>query len=259
MTINITAIHAFNDNYIWAITQENEPELTLVDPGQAKPCIDYIEVNDLKLTNILITHHHGDHVGAVKALVAQYGDDINVYGPATENIPLCRYPLTEGDRVDIDKPQLSLQVLDVPGHTAGHIVYVNDDVLFCGDTLFSGGCGRLFEGTPAQMHHSLAKLKQLPPTTTVYCAHEYTLANLAFAQTVEPNNAELNEYVETAKQLRAQQIATIPTTIARELAINPFLRADQAEVQQSAQSYTGVTLCNEVDVFAAVRRWKDEF
>lgn len=259
MTINITAIHAFNDNYIWAITQGNEPELTLVDPGQAQPCIDYIEANQLKLTNILVTHHHRDHVGAIKALAEQYGDDIKVYGPANENIPLCGNPLAEGDNVELDKPKLCLQVLDVPGHTAGHIVYYNDDVLFSGDTLFSGGCGRLFEGTAAQMHSSLAKLKQLPPTTAVYCAHEYTLANLAFAQAVEPNNNTLNEYVEAAKQLRAQEIATIPTTIARELAINPFLRADQPAVKQSVEKYSNESLNDEVDIFAAVRRWKDEF
>ena len=267
MTINITAIQAFNDNYIWAITHKEASAeqksvtkpVTLVDPGQAQPCIEFIENNQLTLTNILITHHHRDHVGAVSELVSRYGDQVNVYGPANEQIPLCRYPLAEGDNIELDDPQITLQVLDVPGHTAGHIVYYNDDLVFCGDTLFSGGCGRLFEGTPAQMHHSLAKLKKLPANTKVYCAHEYTLANLAFAQAVEPNNQALAEYVERATELRAKQQATIPTTIGQEQAINPFLRSEQSSVKQSAEAFTGKALADEIEVFTAIRRWKDEF
>ena len=266
MTINITAIQAFNDNYIWAIEQSEQPELSqqkstvaLVDPGEAAPCIEYIEANSLTLTTILVTHHHGDHVGAIKQLIARYGDQINVYGPANENIPHCRFPLVEGDKVTLDSPAISLEVFDVPGHTAGHIVYFNDQLLFSGDTLFSGGCGRLFEGTPAQMHHSLAKLKNLSPQTKVYCAHEYTLANLAFAQAVEPENKALTAYVTHAKSLRESAQPTIPTSIANELAINPFLRSDQADVKQSAERFTGKSLTTEVEVFAAVRRWKDEF
>ncbi|REL27127.1 hydroxyacylglutathione hydrolase [Thalassotalea euphylliae] len=271
MTINITAIQAFNDNYIWAIEQTEQPELSkqpvlseqrtvaLVDPGEAAPCIEYIEANSLTLTTILITHHHDDHVGAIKQLIARYGDHIKVYGPANENIPHCRLPLSEGDQVTLDSPAISLEVFDVPGHTAGHIVYFNEDLLFSGDTLFSGGCGRLFEGTPAQMHHSLAKLKRLSPQTKVYCAHEYTLANLAFAQAVEPENKALMEYIGHAKSLRAKAQPTIPTNIATELAINPFLRSNHADVKQSAERFSGKVLVTEVEVFAAVRRWKDEF
>ncbi|NMP31479.1 hydroxyacylglutathione hydrolase [Thalassotalea sp. M1531] len=259
MTINITPIHAFNDNYIWAITEASSDKAALVDPGQAQPCIEFLENNQLKLTTILVTHHHPDHVGAINELIALYGEDISVYGPANESIPQCTHKLKEGDKVSIKGIDLSLSVLDVPGHTSGHIVYFSDSLLFCGDTLFSGGCGRLFEGTAEQMHHSLNKLKQLPANTQVYCAHEYTLANLHFALAVEPENSELLAYFKQVQEDRLDKKSTIPTNLSRELCINPFLRCDNENVKHAAERFTENSIKSEVDVFAAIRRWKDEF
>lgn len=257
--INITPIKAFNDNYIWAITTNKNNKLILVDPGQTQPCLDFIQQNQLELSSILITHHHNDHIGAIDELIKLNASEINVYGPANEKIPHITHQLVEGDAIQFNDFELSLNVYDVPGHTAGHIVYFNEDVLFSGDTLFSGGCGRLFEGTAEQMHHSLSKLKQLPANTKVYCAHEYTLANLYFALAVEPENAELLHYFNQVKHYRDNNQATIPTTIGQERKINPFLRYNELNVKNAAEQYANVDLHNEAAVFAAVRRWKDNF
>ncbi|WP_448212126.1 hydroxyacylglutathione hydrolase [Colwellia sp. MEBiC06753] len=258
MTINITPINAFNDNYIWAITANNNSALTLVDPGQAQPCINFIKQHNLSLSYILVTHHHPDHVGAIAELIDLF-PQATVFGPANENIPHKAVALKEGDTVPLPEFEVEYTVLDVPGHTAGHIVYFNDEVLFCGDTLFSGGCGRLFEGTPAQMHNSLAKLKSLPAHTKVYCAHEYTLSNLAFAQAVEPNNRALDSYSQHVQGLRAENLPSIPTTIEQEIAINPFLRCNQYSIKSSAEIFAGNQLTTEVNVFATIRKWKDQF
>ena len=260
----VTAIHAFSDNYIWAIGNNTNKNIVLVDPGDATVCINYIEANQLKLIAILITHHHQDHIGGIKELVTHYQSlSIKVYGPEHESIPLCTHQLAEGDVISLDDILLSLSVLDLPGHTSGHIAYVssnmNNPLLFCGDTLFSGGCGRLFEGTAQQMLKSLTKLKCLPDHTKVYCAHEYTLSNLKFALAVEPNNDNLLNYYQQVKQLRAQNKPTIPTTIGLEKNINPFLRTENIEVKQSAEKYSQQTLTSSVLVFAAIRQYKDNF
>lgn len=274
----VTAISAFSDNYIWVIgnnkaEQEQNRNIVLVDPGDAQVCIDYLQSNQFNLVAILITHHHPDHVGGIKELVQyhqQYANKnsvLNVYGPVNENIPYCTYKLVEGDLVTISELSLTFKIIDVPGHTSGHIAYYcsfedndkNSPWLFCGDTLFSGGCGRLFEGTPTQMLHSLNKLAALPDNTQIYCAHEYTLANLTFALAVEPNNKNLQNYMEEVQQLRKNNHSTIPTIMSLEKQINPFLRADKTEVQQAAQKYSQQTINSTVDCFSKIRAWKNEF
>ena len=262
--IKVTAIHAFSDNYIWAISSSINNEISLVDPGDAQVCIDYMEQNQLQLSNVLITHHHADHIGGVKALKAyanEKGHSVNIYGPATENIPCCEHKLAQDDVVTLTSHNTEFSVIEVFGHTAGHIAYYNksQDILFCGDTLFSGGCGRLFEGTPAQMHQSLKTLAALPQKTQVYCAHEYTLANLSFALAVEPQNDELIHYYNHATNVRAKKQSTIPTSIAQELKINPFLRCHLESVQQSASEYLDADKLTSLETFTAIRQWKDNF
>ena len=270
MPLNVLPIKAFSDNYIWALQPQGCAEVTLVDPGQAEPCIEFLRTNGLTLNAILITHHHPDHTGGVLALKAfadELGHDVKVYGPATENIPACDIKLTEGELITLNftdsdtntETDIEFSILDLPGHTAGHIAYVNEQALFCGDTLFSGGCGRLFEGTAAQMHHPLSKLKALPSSTPVYCTHEYTMSNLQFALAVEPNNQALRAYFERVKKVRAKDEITLPSSIQLENAINPFLRCEQTDVINAASNYSKNTLNNSVDVFAAIRSWKDNF
>ncbi|WDE09589.1 hydroxyacylglutathione hydrolase [Thalassomonas haliotis] len=265
-TATVTAIKAFSDNYIWSIGSKASNEIALVDPGDAEVCIEFIERNQLQLTNILITHHHSDHVGGINALVEycrQHDWPLTVYGPATENIPHCKVKLSEGDQVCLKAPKLSLQVLDVPGHTAGHIAYIgasnSENYLFCGDTLFSGGCGRLFEGTAAQMSASLAKLAALPENTQVFCAHEYTRANLDFAVSVEPDNKDLIHYLHQVKDRRTQGLSTIPSSIGLELKINPFLRCHSPQIIDSARAFSPDEPPSQVATFSAIRALKDQF
>jgi len=252
-------LRAFSDNYIWLIT--NGADAIVVDPGQAAPVQSALAERNLKLTAILLTHHHQDHVGGVAELVAQSG--AMVYGPAGEVLPLCDIALIEGDCVTDSDLNLSLSVLDVPGHTAGHIALAGEiagqPVLFCGDTLFAAGCGRLFEGTPAQMDASLAKLAALPAATAVYCAHEYTLSNMRWARTVEPGNQRLQAWQALAEKQRAEGQPTLPSTIGQELSCNPFLRARQPEVAQAAVHWAERALDTPVEVFAALREWKNNF
>ena len=258
----VTAINAFNDNYIWAISSQNNDKIALVDPGDAVVCIKYLQENNLALSAILITHHHSDHVGGIEKLL-EYSKDkawpVTVYGPATEKIAQLDITLKENDTVDLTELDCQFTVLDLPGHTKGHIAYYNDNMVFCGDTLFSGGCGRLFEGTPQQMHHSLTKLASLATDTLIYCAHEYTQANLAFALAVEPNNTDLHNYAEQVKMKRQQNQATIPTNIALELQINPFLRCHEESIKLAAQTYNNQNQPNDSEVFSAIRAWKDNF
>ncbi len=256
----IHGIRAFQDNYIWAIRQGRK--LALVDPGEAAPVLDVIRRQQLELTTILLTHHHRDHVGGVMAL-RELGP-VKVYGPASENLPHCDVRLQEGDRVELPDLGLSLGVLDVPGHTAGHIAYHGRaadqaPVLFCGDTLFASGCGRLFEGTAAQMHRSLAKLMALPGQSRVYCAHEYTLANLRWACAVEPNNAALSAWHDQAAVLRERGDSTVPTRLDHELAVNPFLRSAEPDVVAAASQHVGRPVAPGVETFGALRTWKDDF
>ena len=258
----VTAIKAFNDNYIWAISSESNDKIALVDPGDALVCLEYLQTNNLILSAILITHHHSDHVGGIAKLLEYAKDNawpVTVYGPATENIAQLDITLKENDTVSLPELNCQFTVLDLPGHTKGHIAYYDENKVFCGDTLFSGGCGRLFEGTPQQMHHSLTKLANLATDTLIYCAHEYTQANLSFALAVEPDNTNLHNYAEQVKVKRQQNHATIPSNIALELQINPFLRCHQHSIKLAAQNYSNQNQPNNSDVFAAIRAWKDNF
>lgn len=231
----------------------------VVDPGDAQPVLDALQRWQLQLDAILVTHHHPDHTGGVSALRQATG--ARVFGPAREVMPEPLTRLQAGDRVE--SLGLHFDVIDVPGHTAGHIAYYCAEVdpaplLFCGDTLFSAGCGRLFEGTPAQMLASLTKLSALPDATRICCAHEYTLSNLKFAVAIEPGNEDLRAYLERAQLLRANQQPTLPTTLALERQINPFLRTDQHAVMGAAQRFDA-SVSDQVSVFAALRQWKNEF
>ena len=250
-------IPAFADNYLWLL--HDGKRALIVDPGDAEPVLRTLDQYDLQLESILVTHHHADHTGGVDALRQATG--AKVYGPATERIPEPFAPLREGDTVRA--LGLDFQVLDVPGHTSGHIAFYTPDMdgkplLFCGDTLFSGGCGRLFEGTPAQMLASLDKLAALPGNTRVCCTHEYTLANLRFAVAVEPDNAELAAYQAQCQQLRAQGQPTLPGSISQEIQINPFLRTRQASVLAAVHRFDA-SAHDEITVFAALRQWKNQF
>ncbi len=250
---------ALSDNYIWLASQDGLA--VVVDPGEAGPVLDVLAAEGLTLRAILLTHHHHDHVGGVTELYEKTG--ARVYGPAGETLPRCDVRLAEGDRVELPELGLALQVLDVPGHTAGHIAYagtaVGRQVLFCGDTLFAAGCGRLFEGTPAQMFDSLEKFSNLPENALVCCAHEYTLANLRWALAVEPGNSRLAHWQSEAADLRDRGLPTLPTSLALERDTNPFLRTRQDAVAQAASRYAGQALPGQVDVFAALRAWKNEF
>ena len=257
--VTVTRVPAFDDNYLWLVhgLGKTAHRVAAVDPGDAEAISRALEADHLTLDTILVTHHHGDHVGGVETLAARYG--VPVYGPARETIPGRTRALVGGDEVTLDGLQLRFRVYDVPGHTAGHIAYYGHGALFCGDTLFSGGCGRLFEGTPADMLASLDTLASLPRATGVYCAHEYTAANLRFALVVEPANRALAEYAATVAALRARSAATIPTTLARELDINPFLRTRSPGVRAAATAHAGRTPRDDADAFGIVREWKNGF
>lgn len=251
----IEGIRAFRDNYIWALIAGSH--VAVVDPGEAPPVLDFLRREKLELAAVLLTHHHADHVGGVPELLDCF--KVPVYGPRTENIPTVAHPLGEGDEIGLPKIGAQFRVLDIPGHTRGHIAYYGANSVFCGDTLFACGCGRLFEGTPAQMSASLAKLAALPDATRVYCGHEYTLANIAFASAVEPGNAALKTLKTEAEAKRAQYLPTLPSTIGAEKATNPFLRASVPEVAAAAEAHAGHALNNPIEVFAALREWKNRF
>jgi len=257
--MHIIPLPAFRDNYIWLM--RNAHHALVVDPGDAQPVIDYLVRERLQLAAILITHHHADHVGGLGALLARW--PVPVHGPFNESIDGVDHPVAEGDMVRIDVLDVEFDVLDIPAHTAGHIAFVSRDasarVLFCGDTLFSAGCGRLFEGTPAQLAGSLAKLTALPDDTQVYCTHEYTLSNLAFATVAEPHNPARDAYAEHCKALRETHQPTLPSTIGLEKAINPFLRSDQTQIHDQVAAQTGARPQDAQACLAALRAWKDNF
>ncbi len=249
-------ICAFKDNYIWCIVNEHSKECVVVDPGDAAPVIKFLQEKSFKLTAILLTHHHWDHTNGVKPLYDAY--DVPVYAPQDTplEIPAIRF---EKETSFTILKNLTFEVLFVPGHTLDHIAYYGDGKLFCGDTLFSAGCGRLFEGTAEMMYDSLMKLKTLPDDTEVYCAHEYTLANLKFALAVEPDNHAAKQQQQKVELLRSKQQVSLPSTIALEKQINPFLRSDCSNVIQTIQQRTHLEALTPVEVFKHTRLWKDQF
>lgn len=256
MSVSVFPIKAFNDNYIWCL--HNQTHSVVVDPGDAAPVIAYCQDNQLTLSGILITHHHWDHTGGIDALLAAF-PNIPVYGPQNKEIKQITVRLSQGDNVELANLGVKFSVLEVPGHTLDHIAYYGDTGLFCGDTLFSAGCGRLFEGTPQQMFDSLAKLTALPADTAVYCTHEYTMANIAFAEAVEPNNQALMAYKNWAMQQRKKNTPTLPSSIQKELAVNPFLRCDSPELVTNVSQNLGTRLISKQETFASLRSWKDNF
>ena len=260
VTSQLIPLPALSDNYIWLLRHGSNA--VIVDPGEHRVVQRHLDQHGLNLQAILLTHHHADHVGGAAALHERSGAP--VYGPAGERLPICHHRLSEGDTVQLRDFGLTLQVLDVPGHTAGHIAYhgrpgQGAPLLFCGDTLFAAGCGRLFEGTPAQMLASLGKLAALPEESLVCCAHEYTLSNLRWALQVEPGNAILQERWHTASAQRERGEPTLPSTLALERASNPFLRTAVPAVAESAAGQAGRRFASEVDVFACLREWKNNF
>ncbi|MBK1727173.1 hydroxyacylglutathione hydrolase [Halorhodospira neutriphila] len=253
--IDLQAVTALADNYIWIAPAPGNHRVLIVDPGDAEPARAWLREHGAQPAAILLTHHHGDHVGGAAELARAYGAP--VYGPATERIGAVDHPVGGGARLEIDGFG-TIEVLDVPGHTAGHIAYHGDGALFCGDALFAGGCGRVFEGTAEQMHASLQRLAGLPGETRVCCGHEYTVKNLEFAARVEPGNERLARRLEHARALRQQGRPTVPSTLEEERATNPFLRTDSAEVQAAAERRAGQPLADAAAVFATLRRWKDQ-
>ena len=256
--LEVSPVRAFSDNYIWLIrTPQGRDGAVVVDPGDARPVNVALDQHGLRLHAILVTHHHPDHVGGVAELAATHA--ARVFGPARESMPCEVERLVDGDTVRLADLGLEFSVMDVPGHTLGHIAYHGHEALFCGDTLFSGGCGRLFEGSPAQMLDSLDRIAALPAATRVFCAHEYTLGNLRFAAEVEPGNAAVLEALEATRVLRARDGISLPSTIGREREMNPFLRCREPAVRAAAEAHAGRTLGEPVEIFAAVRTWKDGF
>lgn len=251
---DVIRIPAFKDNYIWLLRKGGAA--VVVDPGDAKPVMEILDAEGLTLSAIFVTHHHNDHQGGVGELTARF--PVDVFGPAVESITGLTHPLSGGETIRLDSIDAQFSVMSVPGHTLGHLAYYSTPHLFCGDTLFAGGCGRLFEGSPAQMFDSLARIMSLPGETEVFCAHEYTQANLHFASAVEPGNIRLQARVAEVAEARANGLPTVPSSIADEKATNPFLRCAVPEVIASAQIRSpGVQA--PVDVFAALRLWRNNF
>ncbi len=258
--LQVIPIPAFTDNYIWLLTNEERKYAAIVDPGDAEPVICELESRGMELIALLITHHHSDHVGGIAKLVEKY-PNVTVYGPAQEFIPHITQALDESKFVELEELNLSFKVLDIPGHTAGHIAYYCDEEkeksIFCGDTLFANGCGRVFDGTIEDLHASLNKLAKLPVETRIYCAHEYTLDNIGFAKWVEPNNQDLIERQEQCWELIDGGRSTIPSTLEMEFKTNPFLRTHLPEVIAKAEEVAGRETHTPLDVFTVLRVWKD--
>ncbi len=252
----IIPIKALSDSYIWTIINNNR-DAVFIDPGESAPVIKAIESLELNPIAILLTHHHDDHTGGVEFLKNKY--HIPVFGPKNENIPCIDSPMKEHDCIEFAQLAASFTVIDVPGHTIGHIAFLYENNLFCGDTLFTGGCGRIFEGSPGQMFASIHKLSCLPLDTKIYCAHEYTLANLMFAKKIEPENLKIADRIHQTIIAINNGEACVPSTLAIELETNPFLRCKIIEVNKTAAHYSGKSLNSEVDVFTVLREWKNNF
>ena len=250
----IIRIPAFKDNYIWLLRKG--ASAVVVDPGDAQPVLDALAREGLTLSAVLVTHHHQDHQGGVADLLTRF--PAAVYGPATESITAVTHPLHGGETIPLAELDTEFKVFATPGHTLGHLAYFGSECLFCGDTMFAGGCGRVFEGTPAQMYDSLLRLAALPPQTSVFCAHEYTETNLRFASAVEPGNRRLRDRVDEVAVARAKGLATVPSSLQLERETNPFLRCSVPEVVASARTQ-GARSNEAVDVFSALRTWKNNF
>jgi hydroxyacylglutathione hydrolase len=254
--LGVRAVRAFTDNYIWLIEAPGN-RLIAVDPGEAAPVRAELERSGASLAAILLTHHHLDHIGGVAEL--QAAAPVRVIGPADSRIPFGVETVGEGDRCEFPDLGLGFDILHVPGHTLSHIAFFGHGALFCGDTLFSAGCGRMFEGTPKQMWASLSRLRDLPPETLMYCGHEYTAANLRFALTAEPANAAAIEYRERVASVRAADLPSLPSPLSLERRVNPFLRCDVPAVRQAAAAHAGRPLQGDAEVFGTLRAWKDQF
>lgn len=255
MPLQIRAIPAFETNYIWVLHDERHG--IIVDPGCAPVVQHFMSERNLELCAVLLTHHHHDHIGGVRDLLA--GRSVPVWGPADERIAEVDHVVREGDAVRIPELDMEFGVIETPGHTRSHIVFHDDQHLLAGDTLFSVGCGRLFEGSPAQMQHSLDKLARLDPELMVYCAHEYTAANCRFALAVEPDNRELQRWSAEVEQRRSAGQITLPTRLGDELATNPFLRTRKPAVIAAARAREPESGTEPAEVFGVIRRWKDSF
>ncbi|MEH6551988.1 MAG: hydroxyacylglutathione hydrolase [Pseudomonadales bacterium] len=257
--LTVEPISAFSDNYIWLIRRDNKA--WVVDPGDASPVIDRLEQLSIDLEGILITHHHFDHTGGIDGLRRQY-PQLQLITPPSENIPQEALHVRAGDEIQVLGTNFS--VLAIPGHTLDHIAYFaardnSEPLLFCGDTLFAGGCGRVFEGTNPMMHQSLQLLAQLPPATQVFCAHEYTMANLNFALAVEPDNQKLKQRIERDGLSREENRPTVPSSLALELETNPFLRCEEPQIISAMHARSTLVDTSAAAVFGAIRQWKNDF
>lgn len=256
MSIQVLPILAFKDNYIWCLINEETKHCIIVDPGEAKPILTQIKQLNLTLDAILITHHHWDHTNGIRSILRLH--NVPVFGPMKEKIAGVSNPIDEGDKIElVNWP--TFEIIAIPGHTLGHIAYYGNNFLFCGDTLFAAGCGRLFEGTAEQMLNSLDKLARLPDKIQIYCGHEYTLANLHFAQAVEPNNNYIKERLEKTRELRQKNLASVPSFLYEERLSNPFLRCENLEIKMCVEKRTGKKLLTPVEIFTYLRQWKNNF
>lgn len=261
--LKIYPIKAFEDNYIWVLHQGRQ--VVVVDPGDSGPVLDLLKREDLELSAVLVTHHHGDHTGGIQDLVLAFPNKkVKIYGPANESIPSLSEPLLGNEKIRVEGIEVDFEILSIPGHTRGHLAFYGKQLgstgsIFCGDTLFGAGCGRLFEGTPYQMQSSLAKIASLPPKTLCYCAHEYTLSNLRFAMVIEPQNLEIQKRIKQTQESRKHGDATVPFTLEGELLTNPFIRWDSPEVRLAASERLGNKSIDPVEIFATIRQWKDNF
>ena len=254
----IFPIRALSDNYVWTLVKEEQA--IIVDPGEARPVLETLEKLKLELKSIVITHHHFDHTGGIEELKNLF--NCEVLGPSGGHIKGINRPLSDNEEFDVLGKKFI--ALATPGHTMDQLAYFSDEaysepILFCGDTLFSAGCGRVFEGTHLQMYNSLSRFTSLPTNTKVFCGHEYTQSNLAFAITVEPQNQFIKDKIEEVKKLRELDKETLPSDIASELKINPFLRCNEKTVVDAAINYSGNEIIEPHEVFGAIRDWKDNF